>query len=183
MGKGKKKQAKATPPAPASGGSGLAPVRWSFPTSSFSVRIFPDTSPVEPADIPTEQGAEPVVGYRQWGLRRRYPEGLLLTGAGGTVWKPLERLAAVCLRDKAHEAPVNGCQCGAYAFKEGVDLPTEVEYPVVFGAVFLWGRVVEHSDGFRGQYAYPKRLVLLGGSETLAVDLGLAYGVPCEAWT
>jgi len=29
-------------------------------------------------------------------------------------------------------------------------------YPVVLGEVYLWGDVIEHEQGYRAQYAYPK---------------------------
>jgi hypothetical protein len=33
--------------------------------------------------------------------------------------------------------------------------------PAVLGTVALWGRVVEHELGFRGEFAYPQRLGLV----------------------
>jgi hypothetical protein len=71
-------------------------------------------------------------------------------------------------RRRPHDAPAEDCTCGVYAG----DLPTglgaldpyarlgwHVRHRVV-GEVNLWGRVVECSKGWRGQYAYPSRLIV-----------------------
>jgi hypothetical protein len=162
MGKKKKAPENDAPDASEFASGGLVPVPSSYyigPGSWGSVGTFtlrlsgaPTTGkPVDiPTDIPTETGAtEPVVAYRQWTVRRRYPEGFML--AGGSV-----------LSAQSFAAP---------------------EPPItVVGAVSLWGRVIEHTDGYRAQYAYPNRLAVVGGTKQLAVDLGLAYGVECDLW-
>jgi hypothetical protein len=55
---------------------------------------------------------------------------------------------------------VAGCSCGLYAVRDP-GLLRGARDPAVLGTVSLWGRIVEHELGFRGQLAYPQRLVLV----------------------
>lgn len=149
-----------------------------------------------------------IVGYRVWPLSRSYPDGYRLNAAnahfGGRV-EPYEKLTAECKTAAAatlymgyspfptwgelepqpkHEAPGRDCQCGIYAYKRTVPLE-DSEKPYVCGEVNLWGRIIEHADGYRAQFAYPKRLVVVDGganASRIAVALELTYGVPCEVW-
>ncbi len=59
-----------------------------------------------------------------------------------------------------HRAPARGCSCGLYAVKDPLSL-REARDPAVLGSVDLWGRIVEHERGFRGEFAYPQRLGLI----------------------
>jgi hypothetical protein len=59
-----------------------------------------------------------------------------------------------------HEAPHVGCTCGLHG-THGLDLLRRTRCPAVLGRVALWGRVIEHELGFRGQYGYPQRLRLI----------------------
>jgi hypothetical protein len=56
-----------------------------------------------------------------------------------------------------HSSPEEECSCGIYAAKTFQDL-VKLGYSdyEVFGEVHLWGFVVEHRLGYRGQFAYPK---------------------------
>jgi hypothetical protein len=47
----------------------------------------------------------------------------------------------------------------------------------VVGTVSLWGQVIRASDGYRAQYAYPRRLVVPGPAR-LAAKVAARYGVP-----
>ena len=49
--------------------------------------------------------------------------------------------------------------------------------PWVVGKVALWGRVLEFTDGFRAQYAYPYVLWSAGLTTGERIALGDAYGV------
>jgi hypothetical protein len=49
--------------------------------------------------------------------------------------------------------------------------------PVAIGRVSLWGRVVENTNGWRAQFAYPYDLLVYGADEQLAADLRRRYGV------
>lgn len=45
----------------------------------------------------------------------------------------------------------------------------------VIGAVYLWGRVIEHEIGYRAQFAYPKEIWALKPEHE---QLGRIYNVP-----
>src|SRR5215472_15102768 len=51
---------------------------------------------------------------------------------------------------------------------------------LVYGEINLWGKVIEHEDGYRAQFGYPKRLWCTPAIEPLAGWIGYVYGVPCE---
>lgn len=47
------------------------------------------------------------------------------------------------------------------------------------------GPIGEHTDGYRAQFAYPKRLYVIDGgprADKIAEALSWTYGVPCEVW-
>ena len=65
--------------------------------------------------------------------------------------------------------PSDGCSCGLYAARRLRDLRRVVgpmtSLPVaVVGSVAMWGRVVEHSAGYRAELAYPDRIRLVCGA-------------------
>lgn len=170
--------------------------------------------PAAKPKLPVESSTECVVGYRIWPLKRSYPDGYRLTAAnahfGGEI-TPNEKLTAECKKDAyerpsgiitwamiagtatayedhepkpSHPAPDPDCLCGIYAYKEAVPLDPSGQ-PYAAGEVYLWGRIIEHSDGYRAEFAYPKRLVVVDGgpnASRIADALSLAYGVPCEEW-
>lgn len=85
-----------------------------------------------------------------------------------------------------HEAPVNGCTCGYWAFKslEGllaVMRPTATMQPTVgpdvIGNVWLWGKVILTEKGYRAQYAYPRELFVAAGLDPLAERGKVAEGL------
>jgi hypothetical protein len=47
-----------------------------------------------------------------------------------------------------------------------------------WGAVKIWGRVIEHEDGYRAEFAYPSHLYC--NDPKLASRVAALYGVPCE---
>ena len=92
------------------------------------------------------------------------------------------------LRRRGCQAPQRGHRCGIYALRdrrEAEELLKEIEglaspvrrLPAVIGRVSLWGRVFENTGGWRGQFAYPYDLVLVGGDEQLAAELRDRYAV------
>ena len=109
----------------------------------------------------------PIVGYRVW---RWGATGL--GSLNGEPWIPAQPLAARCgaLRrgtvvgrapHLAHDAPRADCRCGVYASKSLDSLRSMRFWDCgVRGEVLLWGTVVEHEEGWRGQFAYPKSLHL-----------------------
>jgi hypothetical protein len=135
---------------------------------------------------------DPVVGWRIW----RVVDGRLHAVVWGTPWEPRARFAARCedrpspfwqpdQRPHEHAAPARECECGVYAFEsrgEAERLASEkVDDDVIaLGRVSLWGRVLEAERGYRGQYAYPYDLVVLGGSDTLVRELRSRYAVDVD---
>jgi hypothetical protein len=100
----------------------------------------------------------PVVGYRTW----RW-DNFGLQSINRERWIPGQYIAAQCGASNLafHSSPEEECSCGIYAAKTFQDL-VKLGYGdyEVFGEVHLWGFVVEHRLGYRGQFAYPKALVV-----------------------
>jgi len=127
---------------------------------------------------------EPIVGWRQWNFM--YPHFLANLG-NDTIYVPREKIEARCEQEDHSEqqAPHLTCMCGIYAYKEKPRLLREIRniYPglrLVYGEINLWGKVIEHEDGYRAQFGYPKRLWCTPAIEPLAGWIGYVYGVPCE---
>jgi hypothetical protein len=145
---------------------------------------------------------EPIVGWRQWNFM--YPHFLANLG-NDTIYVPREKIEAHCeqystigtlvLRKdhSEHQAPHLTCMCGIYAYKEkprllreirniysGLRLVANNRYVPIYGEINLWGKVIEHEDGYRAQFGYPKRLWCTPAIEPLAGWIGYVYGVPCE---
>ena len=127
---------------------------------------------------------EPIVGWRQWNFM--YPHFLANLG-NDTIYVPREKIEARCEQTDHSEqqAPHMTCMCGIYAYKEKPRLLREIRHiysglRLVYGEVNLWGKVIEHEDGYRAQFAYPKRLWCTPAIEPLAGWIGYVYGVPCE---
>jgi hypothetical protein len=137
---------------------------------------------------------EPIVGWRQWNFM--YPHFLANLG-NDTIYVPREKIEARCeqystigtlvlRKDHSEEqAPHLTCMCGIYAYKEKPRLLREIRNScsglrLVYGEINLWGKVIEHEDGYRAQFGYPKRLWCTPAIEPLAGWIGYVYGVPCE---
>ena len=145
---------------------------------------------------------EPIVGWRQWNFM--YPHFLANLG-NDTIYVPREKIEAHCeqystigtlVHRKDHSeqpAPHLTCMCGIYAYKEkprllreirniysGLRLVANNRYVPIYGEINLWGKVIEHEDGYRAQFGYPKRLWCTPAIEPLAGWIGYVYGVPCE---
>ena len=136
---------------------------------------------------------EPIVGWRQWNFM--YPHFLANLG-NDTIYVPREKIEAHCepystigtsVLRKDHseqQAPHLTCMCGIYAYKEKPRLLREIRniysgLRLVYGEINLWGKVIEHEDGYRAQFGYPKRLWCTPAIEPLAGWIGYVYGVPC----
>ena len=115
-----------------------------------------------------------------------YPHFLANLG-NDTIYVPREKIEARC-EQKDHseqQAPHLTCTCGVYAYKEKPRLLREIRnmysgLRLVYGEINLWGKVIEHEDGYRAQFGYPKRLWCTPALEPLAGWIGYVYGVPCE---
>lgn len=107
--------------------------------------------------------AEAVVGWRTWSLAE-LPDGgglaLRPVAAGRRPWPARQPAHGTCRLSRRHDAPVFGCLCGLHAARDPERL-RRIRDPAVLGTVALWGRVVEHDHGYRGQLGYPQRLRLV----------------------
>jgi hypothetical protein len=75
------------------------------------------------------------------------------------------------------------CSCGIYAMKSEERLITWwwlYEAAVCYGIVRLWGRLIEHEDGYRAEYAYPGELVC--ADRDVAMRIEQRYGVPVNVF-
>jgi hypothetical protein len=124
--------------------------------------------------LPEEVCVQAIVGWRRWSVTMF---GETLLSNNGTPWEPFLKLGAICLGGVRCKGVV--CECGIYAYKtrqqaEKLDnAPEKVTH--LWGEVSLWGRVIEHSKGYRAQFAYPKAFVNTGG---IAQRMAYLYGVP-----
>ncbi len=106
---------------------------------------------------------EPILAWRAWTLSgHRDGTGLRLRPIAGSrrPWPPLRPARAACKRARFHSAPEWACTCGLHATRTP-DLLRRTRDPAVVGTVALWGRVIEHELGYRGEFAYPQRLRLV----------------------
>ena len=126
---------------------------------------------------------EPIIGWRAWIVEDR-EDPPRLHSFNRTLWRPYERIEAACR--SAHDPPGVKCSCGIYAARDKqhlVNMGYQLYGPqtfVVIGAVALWGGVVPGAQGWRAQYAYPRRLLVPYEIPLLAAALREAYGVPVQ---
>lgn len=121
----------------------------------------------------------PVVGWRVWSVR---PEGIasdtgtqewgLASLAYHNVRWPVRRqLTASCLyatpRNTGNAAPEAKCTCGVHAYKSlemaemylrTASIANAWGWPLAYGSVNLWGRVIECENGYRAEHAYPQMI-------------------------
>lgn len=127
---------------------------------------------------------DPLVGWRYWQL---VPGAAVLRSVSQRrfQWVPGQALRASCVAG-GHASPAERCNCGIYAAPDLDTLRARsmclAPEAVVVGQVALWGTVASDDTGHRGEYAYPKMLLVV--EETVpdtsisAVMDGLAaYGV------
>lgn len=122
--------------------------------------------PFEP-DEPDEPelAIEPAVGWRMWRVEQEAVGPVLVSPLQGSPWPAREPARARCVPAmNRHRAPRETCGCGFYASSIPDPLWALVRAPhvgpasVIVGTVSLWGRVIEHEHGFRGELAYPDRI-------------------------
>jgi hypothetical protein len=122
----------------------------------------------EPALVP-----EAITGWRMWRLQRGPDGGLELLSLGtAQAWSARAPIRARCERslfpsDPPHPVPERSCSCGIYAAADYRQLRASGigrwGSPAVLGTVSMWGRVVEHAEGYRAELAYPSRVLLACG--------------------
>lgn len=141
---------------------------------------------------------EAITGYRAFSVCEN---GLLVGQVHAEPWPPFAPFVARCgsvqdFNGEAHvqdgqflSPPVLACECGIYAYKTLADAEARVSDGVWFslkpgtmgrawGCIKLWGRLIEHEDGYRAEFAYPSALWC--ESAELAAKIAALYGIPCE---
>ncbi len=131
---------------------------WNTPAGATAPNLVP-----LPA-LPKALVAGPIVGWRLWAVDR---DGILYGVGHRKAWPMGEPMRAACVSEGwvRHPAPVAGCQCGVYGVKQREMVPVWTYHAnegeqIVLGQVALWGRVIEHRDGYRAEWGYPARIVV-----------------------
>jgi hypothetical protein len=124
-----------------------------------------------------------LLGYRWWVARKRPRDGWHLRSLAMRVWWDGPHLRALTPpriwggwdgESLSCFGPVR-CECGIHAFNSeqlalghgkdfgawAIGAPQD-DYPV-WGRVALWGKVVEHQDGYRAEHAMIQRLIVPRG--------------------
>lgn len=105
--------------------------------------------PIEYAGI----RAGEITAWRCWRLEQRL---YLRSAIMDTVWAPGEVMTGV-LADGYGNAGVHGWKTQSGVLSYGLSFAVDSAYragcPVVIGRIHLWGEVVEHERGYRGEYA------------------------------
>lgn len=169
----------------ASSGTAGQTISWGLGSAGITAAsqlLLPSTIP-PPVSLEKSLVAGPILAYRYWALigtqsptHRRYDSLSLLSLRSlyqNELWLPGLPLVSSC--SNAHPeveegSPHASCSCGIYGMKQ-LQPPDQYVYtpnqlmPGTYlgplaGRVALWGRVIEHTQGYRAQYAYPHTLFL-----------------------
>jgi len=147
--------------------------------------------------VPDRFSEEAVVGWRVWRVPLTFDGPLRLQSpVYSLAWETRYQTEASCIKHvfhrgmMPHSAPDPACTCGLWVAKfvrtlsmQAGSSPTVLS---VVGKCSLWGRVVEYTGGYRGQYAYPYELVVIppkhitndrDALREIRDDLALDYGV------
>lgn len=104
---------------------------------------------------------EEVEGWRAWSVVERDGAYVLSSLTRAEAWEPGRPFTATCSRNQ-HDAPAARCSCGVYAASDPNELAGLGRIAgAAIGQVSLWGRLVEHSRGYRAEAAYPTRIGLV----------------------
>ena len=100
-----------------------------------------------------------LVGERRWDIVLKNDKiflgSIILRGC---IWPYMEPLKAICVEPGHSKHPDFVSSCGVYAYKyiKPASPLLGICRGSLYGSVYLWGRVIEHEDGYRAEFAYPK---------------------------
>ncbi len=135
-----------------------------------------------------------LTGYRWWYAGRRPAAGWRLRSLFQPLWWAGPHLTAIVpphvqCRPGCPSASQRECRCGIHAFRtEGLGWDQPPPAPpwhslwgdwAVLGEVALWGKVVEHEDGYRAEQAMVRRLVVPVRLVIRTSRVGLSPGFLC----
>lgn len=130
-------------------------------------------------------GKTNIVGFRHWGVSKYAEGGCLYSPQTRDQWIPGEPLIAMHAVD-SKECRGDNCMCGINAWNRVPPIwihddmdDMMVQTDIIFGEVYLGGRVRVFENGYRASQAYPKKF--FGVSAVLVADLARTYG--CEGQT
>jgi hypothetical protein len=132
-----------------------------------------------------------VEGWRSWKVLRQLPPfgtpPRLESESWEFYWTPRVKARAVCAKGcNDADVPGNLCTCGFYSAKTLDDL-RKMAYPhydeegervSVVGRLANWGKVIEGSQGWRAEFAYPSVIYVPFEAWKLAEPISRGYGVP-----
>ncbi len=121
---------------------------------------------------PDRIATDPIVGWRYWLLDFNFDPPVLRSSffTKEFVWPSCRRFTATCVgyHPVAHPSPKLSCSCGIFACETKDQARKAARNRIqlynaqipVWGEVSLWGRVLDHEEGWRGQHGYPLSLRL-----------------------
>lgn len=165
----------------------------SGPLAKYESNLFQKVEPRKEQKAKTSPDLTScIIGYRAW----RVKGSRVIGSYREDPWTPGRELVSEC-PVSCHDSPDFNCSCGIYAFKnyelskkeliENAKVAADRKCYVwskedriedscgVLGKVYLWGKVIEHTWGWRAQYAYPAEFVVFDRSH---IPLGSIYNVP-----
>jgi len=132
-----------------------------------------------------------VEGWRSWSVKAELPSygaaPKLQSVTHSYFWAPRVKARADCDRCGL-ETPGQDCTCGFYSAKN-LDHLRSMSYVsyngdkgmvAVVGRLACWGKVIEGTQGWRSEFAYPVELYVPFEAHNLAKALGEAYGIPVQ---
>jgi len=132
--------------------------------------------------MPKSETNEAIIAWRVWRLLSNGKNATLLSCVTGEAWQ-----AGAPMSTK-ETIEIFQTRNGIHAFKEKT-LPKNYDYEIpnithgeclVYGQVALWGKVIEHEDGYRAEHAYPMHVFIpnIKNSTIIAQTIRKDYG--CE---
>lgn len=139
-----------------------------------------------------------VEGWRAWRVDPEPPAygtaPKMMSASMSYIWAPRQKARAECSKcvdqdpSSVNALPGETCTCGFYSAKTLDHLRSmgyhsyDPEYGqvAVVGQLANWGKVIEGSQGWRSEFAYPAMLFVPFEVWRLAMPLVKAYGVPVK---
>ena len=98
---------------------------------------------------PSETVVGPILAYRYWDITA--DDKMLHSVTAGFTWQPFE---VVDGKNDFGPFPNRDRFVGVYAYKD-INACLNDDGGTVSGGVWLWGKVVEYTEGWRAEFAYP----------------------------